>query len=168
MITEVFLDTEFIDNGPGQSLKLISIGLVKSNGESYYRVSNEFTDEELPEWHKKHILPVLGEEERVPRAQMAGEIKEFLKGCTPSFIGWFSAYDWVIVCQIFGSMLSLPAHWPQFCIDIRQIVAMEMRKDPDFGIKFQFCKPPKPTNEHNAVADAYWTRDLYSNLKTLL
>lgn len=28
--------------------------------------------------------------------------------------------DWVVFCQMFGTMLDLPNGWPMFCRDIRQ------------------------------------------------
>lgn len=38
----------------------------------------------------------------------------------PKFYGYFSDYDWVLFCSLFGTMMDLPAGFPMYCIDLKQ------------------------------------------------
>lgn len=55
------------------------------------------------------------------RAQIAHEVRGFvLSFPAPQLWSWFGAYDHVVVCQLFGSMVDLPAEFPMFTCDIEQ------------------------------------------------
>lgn len=77
----------------------------------------------------------------------------------PVFYGYYSAYDWVVLCQLFGRMIDLPEGFPMFCMDLRQM--MEER-----GLtkewKREHC--PDPEGEHNALVDARWNKALYEKI----
>ena len=78
---KVFLDTEFIDVVEEQKLILISIGLVKETGESYYAVSSEYDEKYLDEWLRNNVISKLGDSEiesitRFQNEKLA-KIKEF-------------------------------------------------------------------------------------------
>ena len=45
------------------------------------------------------------------------------------FWGYFPAYDWVVFSWLFGNMDELPFHFPQLCLDIKQL-AIELG-DPE-------------------------------------
>ena len=30
-------------------------------------------------------------------------------------------YDWVALCQLFGTMMDLPEGWPMYCRDVKQL-----------------------------------------------
>ena len=53
-----------------------------------------------------------------PWAQMAlsstGEVADFWADLWPD-------YEWVLLCQLFGLMISLPQGWPMFCMDLKQL-----------------------------------------------
>lgn len=72
-----------------------------------------------------------------------------------SFYGYYSDYDWVVFCQLFGRMIDLPKGFPMFCLDLKQ--EMERLGAPD-TIK------PNNSNEHNALADARWNQQLHKRL----
>jgi len=76
-------------------------------------------------------------------------------GKKPEIWGYFSSYDWVVFCQLFGPMVDLPTQFPKFCRDLRQLA------DDVGNPKF-----PKPdgAEAHNALVDARWNRDLYKFL----
>ena len=71
-------------------------------------------------------------------------------------------------------MIDLPKGFPMYCIDLKQEIERlneELgynRDDKEKSYKLQE-KPnyPKQTNEHNALADAIFCRDLYKFLNTL-
>ena len=92
----------------------------------------------------------------------------------PEFYGYYSDYDWVVFCWLFGTMMELPKGFPMYCRDLKQTMD---EKAPDgkyipknstsgFPIK-EHQKYPKQINEHNALADAKWTYKLYKFLNTI-
>ena len=77
----------------------------------------------------------------------------------PEFYAYFSAYDWVVFCWIFGKMIDLPKGFPMYCKDLKQIMD---EKGLDSKWKEENC--PDPVNEHSALADAKWNFELYNKL----
>jgi len=92
--------------------------------------------------------------------------------------GYYSDYDWVAFCWLFGKMMDLPKGFPMYCKDLKQIIddKFNTNKYPEFKIdgldswlKDLKKHPdyPKQTNEHNALADAKWNYELYKFLKSI-
>ena len=68
--------------------------------------------------------------------------------------GYYSAYDHVAFCQLFGTMMDLPKGYPMYTRDIKQLCAS--LGNPRL--------PEQGKNEHNALADARWNRQAYEFL----
>lgn len=96
------------------------------------------------------------------------------------FIGWYSDYDWVLICSLFGTMNKLPKGFPQYCIDLKQTFdekAKELQDSGLLGYKPTFKKccdyiqslPNYPINEkeHLAIEDAKWNFKLKKFLNNL-
>ena len=81
-----------------------------------------------------------------------------LDGKKPKIWGYYSSYDWVVFCQLFGPMVDLPKQLPKRCGDLRQLA-------DDFGNP-KFAKPDG-AEAHNALTDARWNRDFYEFLMEL-
>lgn len=84
-----------------------------------------------------------------------GDIRSKIK-----FYGYYSAYDHVVLCQLFGTMNKLPKGFPMYTIDLQQTkdeVEHKLNLPP---LKEHF-KYPKQTNEHNALSDAKWNLELH-------
>jgi len=106
--------------------------------------------------------------------QIAQEILAFVdKGTTDvSFYGYYADYDWVVFCWLFGNMIDLPKGFPMYCIDLKQtlntmcdndLFSANKHGNTSFsltGIK-KHPKYPKQVNEHNALADARWNKELF-------
>lgn len=102
-------------------------------------------------------------------------IKE-VKTVNVEFYGYYSDYDWVVFCWLFGRMIDLPKGFPMYCIDLKQILdekAISFEPLINSNIinieeKIAFIKNaldyPKQINEHNALADAKWNHELYKFL----
>lgn len=150
---KIWFDTEFVDDG--LTIELISIGMVREDGATYYAENEACHISNAGEWVQKNVVPHLTGE-RKPRKQMKIEIKEF-SGKHPEFWGYFADYDWVVLCQLFGTMMELPEKWPMFCMDVQQ-ERMRLRVRE---------LPKQQTAEHNALNDALWTRDCYYFLQGL-
>jgi hypothetical protein len=77
----------------------------------------------------------------------------------PEFYAYYSAYDWVAFCWIFGRMLDLPKGFPMYCKDLKQ-----MMDDKGLTKEWKRINCPDPIGEHNALIDAKWNLDLYRKL----
>ena len=149
----IFLDTEFIENG--RTIDLISIGLVDENGLGYYAESAECDMAHASPWVRQNVIPHLkGGRSSIPRAIIAAEIVRFA-GPKPEFWAYYADYDWVALCQIYGTMMQLPKGWPKFCMDVKQLCVSV--GDP--------CLPEQVSAEHNALNDAVWTKAAYEFLQ---
>lgn len=106
----------------------------------------------------------------------------------PEFYGYYSDYDWVLFCSLFGRMIDLPKGFPMYCQDLKQTLDYHIQQRMDEGFNKAWINPktqqvydasfeqclerfknfqdyPKQTNEHHALADAKWNRDLYLYLE---
>src|SRR5688572_9747675 len=93
----IWFDTEFIEDGV--TIDLISIGLVRGDGSTYYAECKECDYNHASEWVRKNVLPHLTGQQR-PRRQIAQEIVEFV-GKKPEFWAYYADYDWVALCQLY-------------------------------------------------------------------
>lgn len=156
-MTLIWLDTEFVERGPDHPIELISIGLVNDEGRELYLESADFDPARATPWIAHHVLPLLGSGERLPHSAICDRIIDFVGLRVPEFWGYCSAYDWVVFCQLFGRMVDLPDRWPKWCNDIKQLA-------------WTLGNPKLPSpgdNEHNALADAQWNREVWLNLQAL-
>ena len=157
-----FLDTEFNEMGPHLPIDLISIGIVAEDGREFYAISTEFRAEDCNDWVQKSVLPHLLGTVRAGIGQASlKEIREaLLKFCgperygRPEFWGYFADYDWVVFCQIFGTMVDLPKGWPMYCRDLEQWC--DKLGNPKL--------PKQASTEHNALCDARWNREVWEFL----
>lgn len=101
----------------------------------------------------------------------------------PEFYAYYADYDWVVFCSLFGRMLDLPHGFPMYCKDLKQMLDEREQSgmiDGKFiltggfylhgemtGIAASFDSIkdvgtyPKQKNEHNALDDAKWNKELY-------
>ncbi len=145
----IFFDTEFEEAGPLKRIKFISIGLVREDGETYYAENDGYEWNFSSEWLLKNVRPHLTGPKK-EREVIAQEIKEFV-GSNPEFWADYAAYDWVALCQLFGTMMDLPKGWPYFCRDIQQL-----RNGREL--------PAQTSTEHHALNDALHCKALYEHL----
>jgi hypothetical protein len=164
-----FLDTEFLENGPSFPLILLSIGIVAENGREFYAVNADAPLELANDWVKANVLPHLGDM-RVPIGQIGPSVQAFIKANgmknfdgtpsiyeRPEFWGYYADYDWVVFCQLFGTMMDLPKGWPMYCRDIKQLC--DSLGNP--------ALPKQTSTEHNALADAKWNLEAYKFLQSV-
>jgi hypothetical protein len=165
-----WFDTEFIEDG--KTIELISIGIVCEDGREFYAINKDCDLDKANDWVKTNVIPQLGlidnfriephSSNKVPVWQSREEIKQnILKFCKPEigkpeFWAYYGDYDWVVFCQIFGTMMDLPEHFPMYCKDITHLF-------DDLGNP----KLPQGQGEHHALADAQWNRDVWYKLEHL-
>lgn len=152
---KIWLDTEFVEDG--NTIDLLSIGLVREDGHEYYAELAEADRSRANPWVQTYVLPQL-KGPVLPRWNVAKQIIRFA-GLKPEFWGYHADYDWVTLCQLYGTMTNLPDGWPMYCRDLKQ-----------------WCdhlgNPKLPSQEgdlHHALLDARWNRvawnflDAYEN-----
>lgn len=86
----------------------------------------------------------------------------------PTFSGYYCDYDHVLFCSLYGNMSQLPPGYPMFMVDLKQKLDETIKKH--FGIKVvttddvtkftQLPGYPINKNEHDALADAKWNKQL--------
>jgi hypothetical protein len=149
-------------------LELISIGIVDETGDDVFYACNWGADLDLANaWVKQNVFPKLhrrpgyeelNSEEYDGPWMMDYEIKErLLEYFRPSeddpieLWGYYSAYDHVLLCWLFGRMVDLPEGIPMYTMDIKQYAHFL----GDIQIPLQI------NGEHNALEDAKWNREAY-------
>lgn len=186
-----FLDTEFIEDG--STIDLISIGIVCEDGREFYALNFDCDFSKANDWVKHNVLihlPARNNRRNLAssaadmfgkyasKARIKCEILDFIKeseyphcGLTyeeklcvylspkkkPEFWGYYADYDWVAFCQLFGTMMDLPKGFPKYCRDLKQLadmVAPNVRLD----------KVCPQQNEHNALDDARWNKQVFDFL----
>lgn len=151
----IWFDTEFIEDG--KTIDLISIGLVAANGAQFYAENKECDLSRASPWVTENVLPHLeGDRAQRTRADIAYAIEYFARS-EPEFWGYYADYDWVVLCQLFGTMMDLPKGWPMYCRDIKQLC--DWLGNPRL--------PEQGKSEHHALADAQWNRKAWEFLMNL-
>ena len=158
-------DTEFIEDG--KTIDLISIGVVAEDGRKFYFANADCDLSQASEWVKQNVIPHLAASPMnavpVPKEWIKKEILTFCdseKYGKPEFWGYYSAYDHVALCQLFGTMMDLPKGWPYYTRDLRQWA-------DSMGITLPLDQLIPQENEHHALADAEWTRKAWLYLKQI-
>ncbi len=142
---EHFFDTEFIEDG--RTIDLISIGIISGDNYTYYAESNEVDWTKASPWVLENVKPhLLGGRYLKSRKEIADGILHFV-GADPRFWAYYADYDWVVLCQLYGTMMQLPKGWPMYCRDLKQLIG-----------KFPYRKP---LIEHNALEDAKAVKATY-------
>ena len=145
----VYFDTEFIEDG--RTIDLISIGLVREDGATYYAESAEADLSRASDWVRENVFPSLDGHGSKMRAVIADEIRAFV-GPDPEFWAYYADYDWVVLCQLYGRMIDLPDGWPMYCRDLKQLADEEGMPIKQEG------------SVHNALGDAQWVRDTHDEI----
>lgn len=153
-----FIDTEFYEwgkNGRG-GIDLISIGMVNMAGVEFYAENSAFDWGQVSDdhWLHENVKPHLNGP-RLHPDDIRDNILNIV-GPKPEFWGWYSNYDWVVFCWLFGRMVDLPPHFPMMCRDLRQF-AHDRHYDTS-------QLPAVEGNAHNALDDAKWNRVAYDHI----
>lgn len=151
----IWFDTEFLEDG--STIKLISIGMVREDGAEFYgETPSAERLADSHDWLRANVRPHLrGGPAVMDRIDLRQSIAKFA-GRSPEFWAYFASYDWVVLCQLFGTMMDLPPTWPMFVRDVQQW--RSELGNPDM---------PAQENEHDALADALWTKAAWERLAHL-
>jgi len=199
------LDCEFIENG--NTIEVISIGIQNLvTRQTLYLISTDFDPEKANEFVKEQVLPKLPpknlpdgtpDSRWKPESEFGPDILEFCGGPVnwesgdankPHFYAWFGSYDWVCLCQRFGTMMQMPEGWPRYIRDVKQMVDdVETRIKYHMGITPEYQAymtrlfeirpedggvgrlklPPKSAVVHDALEDAKWVGQVLQYIRVL-
>lgn len=146
-----FFDCEFLEAGGESPIHLLSLGLVAEDGRELYLVNRDCPVREANEWVRANVLPKIDFRQAVSRSECRARLLAFVGADpAPEFVAYVAACDWVCLLGLIGRFVDLPAGWPKFVVDVKQLWYV-LGKPP---------LPPKPPDDlaHNALADARWTR----------
>lgn len=178
----IYYDCEFLEDG--NTIRLISIGMIREDGTKLYRIVEDnqlMVDVWHHDWLRENVapsLPVSAEYEMhdldgtykplvvwetahpdykyvAPREKIREDIKRFvLDTPDPHLWAYYSAYDHVTLCQLFGRMIDLPTGFPMYTNDLKQEVVR--LGNPQL--------PQQKSGEHNALEDALWNKEVMEYL----
>lgn len=150
----VYFDTEFMENG--ETIVPLSIGLTCEWGvgdeSDLYIVFSNIDHDQADDWVKENVIPHLytGRYVELTTNEAGAYIHDWVtyKVGKPHFWADYAAYDWILLCQLYGRMIDLPDTYPMYCMDVQNLKQLVGYTD----------KLPEPTLGHNALSDAYNVR----------
>jgi hypothetical protein len=142
-----------MEHGYGRGIDLISIALLTEDGRSLYLANASCDLALVSDWVAENVLPKLPPRDD-PRWLSHEAIREQVQAFvgddpTPEFWAYCAAYDWVVLCQLYGTMTYRPDGWPKYCRDVRQ-------EADRLGVDLRAVVPER--SSHDAQADAEWCR----------
>jgi hypothetical protein len=150
---KIWFDTEFIEDG--KTIDLLSIGMVREDGKTLYLENLSADVNRASQWVKDNVIAHLDYVKHgVAREEIGPKVKAFVEE-KPEFWAYYADYDWVALCQLYGTMMDLPKGWPMYCRDVKQLC-------DDMGNP---KLPEQNSTEHHALADALWTREAWQFLE---
>lgn len=152
---KIWFDTEFIEDG--KTIDLLSIGMVREDGAELYLENLSADVNMASDWVKENVICYLDYVKHgVAREEIGPKVTAFA-GEKPEFWAYYADYDWVVLCQLFGTMMQLPEGWPMYCRDVKQLC--DSVGNPKL--------PRQAGAEHHALADARWTKQAWEFLAPL-
>jgi hypothetical protein len=141
-----FFDTEFSQGyKPPKFAEFVSIGIVREDDRSIYRVSADFKPRKMHPWFKRNCWkPILEHEQKTPLTVIQQEVAEFLDG-VELLVTRNAEVDTRLMRSLVGKIppvFDIEKHW----------------------VNVGCPRLPKRQGRHHALDDAYWHRTLYGHL----
>lgn len=175
--TLLFIDSEFTDLT--QKARLISLGIWAEDGQSFYAEFSDYSQTIVSEFVTTEILPLLelkdqnpGFMEKSPSGnwQLKGDthfvvshLKEFLSQFE-KIECWldYTAYDWVLFCELFGGSKHLPKNIYYIPFDLMTLLKMK-GLDPNQD-RLKLAEERDPSLRHHALGDAKLLHRIWKKL----
>lgn len=182
-----FYDTEFLENG--ETIELISIGIVAEDGREYYAVNTNMSASAIVnhEWLRENVWPYLplrsyalshgmhtvldtGHKDVKYKSTIAKEVMEFLQPNPEDYRhtelwAWCGAYDHVALMQLWGTMSSVHGTGlPFYTHDLKSIHDLfltDEQRDELRNLEFD-------GNAHNALDDARQLQQRYDYVNGII
>lgn len=154
-----FYDTEFHEDG--HTIDLISIGIVREDGEEYYAVNDDADWNRIGRhsWLMENVVAQLPDEADAAwkaKDQIAQDVAAFLlQDGPPELWAWFASYDHVVLAQLFGTMMNLPDGVPMYTHDLRSFIDWFPPRRP---------LPDQGAGVHDALQDARHLKRMFESV----
>lgn len=176
-MTDIFYDTEFLDDG--KTIELISIGIVGPD-KIYYAVNSDIKYGDLYERISRHkflidnVVPKLPlikggvtkfesrniwtlntkSTEVKPHWVIANEVRDFLQSYKNVNL-WadYAAYDHVVLAQLFGPTVDLPEGIPMYTNDFQMLLRLACISESDIPMYLEY--EGHKSMRHHALYDAH-------------
>ncbi len=151
-IVKYFFDTEFVEYQ--DRLIPVSIGVISESGNTYYAEFDTDWERWASPWVLENVKPHL---EGNPKSvqQVREELIRYAGSLDCQFWAYFASSDWVVMCQVMGSLKNLPGNWQPFVMDLAWL-------DP--SLKKIRAVPFHNLKAHHALWDARELRHRYQTL----
>lgn len=165
-IQRFFYDCEF-DESNEKEIKLISIGIISEDGRELYLINKDYDWSTSSQWLIDNVKPYIISAPdycKVSYCEIKNYIMNFIKPSAlinTKLYGYYSAYDHVVLSQIFGRMIDLPEGMPMYTIDLKQYLDY-------FDINKDVLMANIQLDEHDAILDARWNLKLYNAITKLM
>ena len=126
--------------------------MVREDGQTLYLENADCDTTRASDWVRENVFPHLTGP-LMYRDGIAREVREFV-GESPEFWAYYADYDWVVLCQLYGTMMDLPESWPMYCRDFKQY--LDDRGNPRIEKQVD--------GQHNALSDASWLKNAHQSL----
>jgi hypothetical protein len=145
---KIFFDTEFLDGD--DDINLLSIGMVREDGKTYYAELHECDKSLANDWVKENVFPHL----TGPVKFKEQIVQDLLNFCGDEAEFW--AYgipdlDYNLVMRLFG--WKIPKSWSKGDYDVMSV----------FQTSSWVFPPKQKTIPHNALNDALWAKEIYES-----
>lgn len=175
---KVFFDCEF--TGLHQNTSLISLGCVTEDGREFYAELTDYDQNQVDDWIRENVLGKLHlrdlqnsewgfeDHSKYPRLVQAKGPKDFVRMAFGSWLADFDhvemwgdvpAYDWVLICDLFGGAMHMPGNIYYIPFDVATMLKLA-GIDPDIPRRV-FGWDGIEGHAHNALFDAYLTKQAY-------
>ncbi len=156
---DFFLNSEYIDHD--RWIELVSLGVVAADGREFYAISTDFDPAGGNDFVRSVVLPQLepvGHPAWMSRPAMKEALLRFVGDDSPRFWSYGSApWDWLGMVQLMPLAERVPDGWTYTAYDVTCLLELAGSvDDPEL--------PGPPPNQHHALADARWARDVYRSL----
>lgn len=173
-VTRFFYDTEFLEDGRTIDLLSFGMVCETSSNEFYHvNADADWKRAFEHDWIRQNVMNTIRHEVFVPskadreagakieveltepypvaisKKSLAQSLVNYVEtnlpeNHIPQFWAYYGSYDHVAMAQIYGTMMELPAFFPMFTMDIKQLMIMK-------GVN---SNPVPQENVHNALDDA--------------
>lgn len=178
---KIFYDSEF--TGLHAASTLISVGFVAEGGETFYAEFTDYNRAQCDNWINQHVVAHCRWLAKPEAAEVfhreTGMDTECL-GDKTQVRGWLTdwlarykqievwsdchAYDWVLLCELFGGALHMPSQVFYMPMDLVTLFRLKGINPDTDRLRFSGIKSAR---RHNALDDARMARACYDKLIAL-
>ena len=145
-----FLDTEF--TGLSSEPHLLSIGLVADNGDRLYiELTNGWSEAECSLWVRDHVLPTLGNGERLTRRDAVNRISSWLSSYDSSSLTILGETTWDTT--LFSDLIREFGVAPN-CLRLKVVAFTGKEQASDFDLAKRRYLESHQMTAHHALYDA--------------